>query len=262
MDRLVVKYSNTHLLNQATSARILIELGDILARQDRANIALTGGRDAADIYSLMGFSTLARTVDWSRVHLWWSDERFVGPDDPERNAEQARNAWFGHLIDEGLMPRTNVHEMPVDSRSQDEIIRADDAENESILAKAAQTYQDEIIGELGPDGHMDLAIFGVGPDGHYASLFPDQDAVLIDRNDQLVTGVNHSPKLPPMRLTLTTPFIRRTPKVWVFTSSKEKAWAVSQALKDWDNPHIPSSYARGCRETLWLLDADAAADLT
>ena len=91
-DRRTVTYATTKLLNQATAARILLELGDLLARQDRADLALTGGRDAADVYALMGADPLSQSVDWSRVHLWWSDERFVGLEDPDRNDEQARRA--------------------------------------------------------------------------------------------------------------------------------------------------------------------------
>ena len=111
-DRRTVTYATTKLLNQATAARILLELGDLLACQDRADLALTGGRDAADVYALMGADPLSQSVDWSRVHLWWSDERFVGLEDPDRNDEQARRAWFGGLIDQGLLPQANVHSMP------------------------------------------------------------------------------------------------------------------------------------------------------
>lgn len=259
--RQVVVYADTPLLNQATAERILLELGDILARQDRADIALTGGRDAVDIYTLMGSSPLARSVDWERVHLWWSDERFVAADDPERNAKQARDAWFARLIEEGRMPKDHVHEMPVDTRTSEQVEQANDADNDQALAEAAQTYQEEILKELGPDGRMDLAVFGVGPDGHYASLFPDHPEVLITDENRLVAGVNHSPKLPPLRVTMTNPLIRRTPKVWLFTSTREKAWAVDQALGCVGNPHIPSSYAQGTEQTLWLLDNDAADKL-
>lgn len=260
-ERTIIRYASTSLLNKATAARMLIELGDILARQERADLALTGGTDAAEIYALMGTSDLAASIDWKRVHLWWSDERFVSPEDPERNAKQARDAWFGRLIDKGDLPADHVHEMPADIRTPDQIARASEADDTEALAQAARTYQDEIIRGIGPHGHMDLAVFGVGPDGHYASLFPDRPEVLISDETTLVAGVSHSPKLPPLRVTMTTPFIRRTPKVWLFTSTQEKAQAVKEALRDEDNPHVPSSFARGTEQTLWLLDEDAASQL-
>lgn len=260
-DRHVVTYATTKLLNRATAARILLELGDLLARQDRADLALTGGRDAADVYALMGADPLSQSVDWSRVHLWWSDERFVGLEDPDRNDEQARQAWYGSLIDQGLLPQANVHSMPVDTRSPAQVEAADQEENERALTQAAAAYQQEIIDQLGPEGRMDLAVFGVGPDGHYASLFPDRSEIRLQDDDLLVTGVSNSPKLPPLRVTMTTPFIRRTPKIWLFTSTAEKASAVAAALGTTDDPHVPSSYARGTLETLWLLDADAASKL-
>ncbi|WP_339350505.1 6-phosphogluconolactonase [Bifidobacterium indicum] len=257
-ERTIIRYATTSLLNKTTAARILIELGDILARQERADLALTGGMDAADIYTLMGTSDLAADLDWKRVHLWWSDERFVSPDDPERNAKQARDAWFGRLVDDGELPADHVHEMPADIRTPEQIATANEADDAQALAQAARTYQDEIIRGIGPNGHMDLAVFGVGPDGHYASLFPDRPEVLINDETKLVAGIDHSPKLPPLRVTMTTPFIRRTPKVWLFTSTREKAEAVKEALGGVDNPHVPSSFARGTEQTLWLLDEDAA----
>lgn len=259
--RLVTTYATTELLNQATAARILIELGDVLACRPRADLALTGGRDACDLYADVAAHPLAGSVDWSRVHLWWSDERFVEPSDPERNAKQARDIWFGQLISDGLMPESNIHEMPVDSRTNEEAEAADDDENDARLAEAARAYDRELVGELGQDPRFDLAIFGVGPDGHFASLFPDRQEVLIDDPANRVVGVSHSPKMPPLRVSLTVPVIRRSRKVWMFTSTPSKAHAVAQALSRTDDPHVPSSFARGTQETRWLLDAQAAAEL-
>ncbi|BDR52345.1 6-phosphogluconolactonase [Bombiscardovia nodaiensis] len=257
--RQVITYPSADLLSQATAARILLELGDRLAQQPRVDIALTGGRDANDIYECVKNSPLAQSVDWKRVHLWWSDERFVSFEDSDRNAGQARRAWFGGLIDQGLLPESNVHEMPVDPRTPEQVAGASDQDNEKALTAAAQEYEHELIHELGEHPSFDAAVFGVGPDGHFASLFPDHGEAEIDNPDISVVGVNHSPKPPAMRLSLTVPCIRNAHKVWLFASTPEKANAVHRALAGRNNPHVPSSFAEGREETLWLIDRDAAA---
>ncbi|OZG50385.1 6-phosphogluconolactonase [Bombiscardovia coagulans] len=259
MNRHVITYPTAAMLSEATADRILLELGDCLAVQDRVNVALTGGTDANDIYSMMQASILSKSVDWERVHLWWSDERFVPPEDEDRNAGQARDAWFGSLIQQGLLPKSNVHEMPVDLREPQQIQEASDADNDRALLLAAQAYNKELVNELGEEPSFDLAIFGVGPDGHFASLFPDHGEAELDDPQINVVGVSHSPKLPPLRMSLTVPCIRRTRKVWIFTSTTQKANAVRAALSVHDDPHVPSSYGQGREETLWLLDRDAAS---
>ncbi|RBP99489.1 6-phosphogluconolactonase [Bifidobacterium xylocopae] len=261
-ERQVITYPDEKALCEATAARILLELGDRLAGGPRVDVALTGGRDANEVYAAMAASDLARGIDWKRVHLWWSDERFVSFEDADRNAGQSREAWFGDLIERKLLPESNIHEMPVDPRTPEQVAGADNRANEDALTRAAAEYAHELAHELGERPAFDLAVFGVGPDGHFASLFPDHGEAELDDEDLNVVGVNHSPKPPAMRLSLTVPCIRRSRKVWFLASTPQKAQAVRNALSGRNNPHVPSSYGEGRQETLWLLDRQAAALLS
>lgn len=256
--RQVIVYSSAELLSKATAERILLCIGDYLNHQQLVNVALTGGRDANDIYDFIRMSELSETVDWKRVHIWWSDERFVPVEDQERNEGQAREAWLNSLTEQNLLPESNIHTMPADSRSSQQIASASDADNDAALQKAAQAYNDEIVHFLGNTPSFDLSIFGVGPDGHFASLFPDRSEVTLTDSQTNVVGVSNSPKLPPLRLSLTIPCIRRSRKVWFFASTSEKTQAVKAALSVHDSPHVPSSFGNGLEETLWLVDNDAA----
>ncbi|NMN00618.1 6-phosphogluconolactonase [Bifidobacterium sp. DSM 109958] len=260
--RTVVVYPDRATLHRAVASRLLLALSDRLAVADRADVALTGGRDGNAILAALPAHPLNAIVDWSRVHLWWGDERFVPADDPDRNAVQAREAWFGALVDAGVIPASHVHEMPADVRSAAEITAATDEENDAVLARAATDYQAEIGRELRPDGAFDVAMFGIGPDGHFASLFPDHPEVLADDPAVRAIGVNHSPKLPPLRVSLTVPFIHACREVWMLASTPGKADAVAAALAQPDNPHVPSSFAAGADRSLWLLDRDAFANAT
>lgn len=86
--------------------------------------------------------------------------------------KQAREAWFGKLIEDGLMPAGNIHEMPADGRDADEIASASSEQTDAVLAAAAAEYQRELVEQLGSEPALDIAMFGVGPDAHFASCSP------------------------------------------------------------------------------------------
>jgi len=178
-ERKTIVYPNPEVLAQAVAARTLLTIIDLLAEPDRqrVDIAVTGGTDGIYVLKVMGESPLADAVDWRRVHVWWGDERFVAADDDDRNAKQAREAWFGKLIEDGLMPAGNIHEMPADGRDADEIASASPEQTDAVLAAAAAEYQRELVEQLGSEPALDIAMFGVGPDAHFASLFPDHGEV-------------------------------------------------------------------------------------
>ena len=244
-ERKTVVYPNPEVLAQAVAARTLLTIADLLAEpnRQRVDIAVTGGTDGIYVLKVMGESPLAEAVD--------SDDR---------NAKQAREAWFGKLIEDGRMPAENIHEMPADGRSDDEITTATLEQTDAVLAAAAAEYQRELIEQLGDKPSLDIAMFGVGPDAHFASLFPDHGEAEINDPHVLVVGVRDSPKPPPLRVTLTVPMIAHSKHTWVFTSEERKADAVRAAFARRNNPHAPSSYADG-EELLWLIDEDAASKL-
>ena len=137
-ERKTIVYPNPEVLAQAVAARTLLTIIDLLSEPDRqrVDIAVTGGTDGIYVLKVMGESPLADAVDWRRVHVWWGDERFVAADDDDRNAKQAREAWFGKLIEDGLMPAGNIHEMPADGRDADEIASASPEQTDAVLAEA------------------------------------------------------------------------------------------------------------------------------
>ena len=104
----LIIHRDARLLAQAMAARLVTKLVDVLAAKDEAHLVLTGG--SVGIGSLAAVAELpARVaVDWKRVHLWWSDERFLPEGDPERNVTQARGA----LLDKLDLDPAFVHEMP------------------------------------------------------------------------------------------------------------------------------------------------------
>jgi 6-phosphogluconolactonase len=92
-----------------------------------------------------------------------------------------------------------------------------------------------------------------------ASLFPGHP-------DQLNSGVSaaavrNSPKPPPTRITMTFETLNRAERVWFLVAGADKAHAVAASVAG-AGPQVSSAaQVRGIRETLWLIDADAASEL-
>lgn len=258
--RKLIVYPTQRLVATAVAERLLLHMNDLLcAGKDRVNIAVTGGTDGNAILRALGTSELVRVVDWSKVHVWWGDERFVPRENEDRNALQARDAVFDALVQQGLMSEAQIHEMPADPRTPQEIEEANDGDNIRLLADAAAMYQEELESEIGPEAAMDVAMFGLGPDGHFASLFPDRREVLIDDPEVLVTGVADSPKMPPLRLSFTVPMIARSAQTWICATREQKAQAVAHTFEQVDDVSYPASFARSTEQTLWLADPAAAS---
>ena len=277
--RKLIVYPNKDLMIQAGAQRFVLTLLDLLAERlpddthrTRVDVALSGG-SAAQPLGLVLNDPLADAIDWSRVHFWWSDERFVPAYDTDRNALEARRLLLDQLVADGKLPESNIHEMAADTRSADDIAdvmdqadsddasvrAAADAANDALLDVVASDYERELVNELGPEPVIDLMILGMGPDGHYASLFPGHDEVKV--TDRLTVGVNHSPKMPPLRVSLTAPLIARSRHTWFFAAGAGKAESLAHVFEQPNNPDYPSSYANGVDEFIWFSTEETVTEL-
>lgn len=147
-------------------------------------------------------------VDWSRISLFWADERAVPPEDPESNYGVAKRM----LLDPLGAKAPRAFRMPADLPQ---------------LATAAMEYDTTLSTEL-ESGGLDLALLGVGEDGHICSLFPGHRALMAD--DLRVVAVEDAPKPPPRRLTLSLPFVLRTTKIWLIAVGPRKLPVLHAAL--------------------------------
>ncbi|MFC3449160.1 6-phosphogluconolactonase [Amycolatopsis speibonae] len=238
----VVVYENPDLLAAATAARLVTRIVDVQAAKGSASVVLTGGGTGIAILRELRDSSARDAVDWSRVDVYWGDERFVPADSDERNEKQAREALLDHVP---LDPK-RVHAMaPSDGEFGDDV----DA--------AAAAYAELLTPEVPA---FDVMLLGLGGEGHTASIFPESPAVY--EQDRPVVAVRDCPKPPPTRISLTLPAIRRAQDIWLVTGGDAKADAVAQALAGAGEVQIPVAGARGSRRTLWLLDRGSASKLT
>jgi 6-phosphogluconolactonase len=194
------------------------------------HIALSGGSTPIPAYE----RAASIEPNWSRVELWFCDERAVAPDDERSNYFLVERS----LIERLTTPPHFVHRVQAE-------LGAD---------LAARGYDSEVR-----HAFFDLALNGIGPDGHTASLFPGSPA-LVEKERCAVAA---APGLEPLveRVTLTPPVFARTTLLVYLAIGVDKADAVRRAFGEPPGTATPASLVRGKR-TVALLDHAAASGLS
>lgn len=242
MKRTVIVHPDPQSLAAATASRLVTALLDAQSTHAPVHVVLTGGSIGIETLRHLASSPALPAVDWTNVHLWWGDERFLPAGHPDRNETQARAALIDHID----IPAANVHAMA----GTDLTITSPEA--------AAAAYGEELArfrgnGAAVPD--FDVLLLGMGPDGHIASLFPGHAAL---RAGGLAVAIHNAPKPPPTRISLTFASIYSAKQVWIVCAGEEKAQATSYALCGADVDTSPAGAVHGSQQTLWLIDAAAA----
>lgn len=204
-----------------------------------ARLVLTGGGAGIGLLErIRELEDADSRIDWSRVHVFFGDDRNVPVDHEDSNEGQARDALLNHVD----IPEANIHGIGLDGGEMEE---------------AARAYE-QLIEELAPKG-FDIHLLGMGHEGHINTLFPHTDAVR--ETQRLVIAVADSPKPPAERVTLTLPAVRRAEQVWLLVSGKDKAQAAKAIVDRANFEEWPAAGAEGTADTLLYLTDDAATAL-
>lgn len=244
-EKRVVISDDAQSLSSAVADRLIVRLIRRSQFGKVSHIALTGGVIGTHVLRAAGSHPDRGQVNWSNVHLWWGDERFLAGDDEDRNDLAARRALIDHID----IPAANVHTMATRDEGLD-------------LDAAAAAYAAELA-RFGTDERpwpaFYLCFLGVGPDGHIASLFPDRGEIQV--TDRAVVAVRDAPKPPAERLTLTRPVINSARCVWLVVSGIDKAAALGLALAGASYETVPAAGAKGRKRTMFFVDQEAAANV-
>ncbi|HLS03944.1 MAG TPA: 6-phosphogluconolactonase [Actinomycetales bacterium] len=249
MSRRVVVHPNQDILAAATAARVVTKLIDLQSEAVPVHWVLTGGTVGIGTLAEMAKLPAVAAVDWSGVHIWWGDERFVPAGDGERNEVQAREALLDFLITEHGLPQAHIHPMAAPGSPGVETAE------EAAAAYCAELAEFAQAGALVPE--FDLLMLGMGPDIHVASLFPGHAGLNVV--GVAATGVHDSPKPPPTRVSLTFEAINTAQRIWIVAGGAEKADAVQAVLEGKPVAEAPAAGVAGTKETLLLLDAASAS---
>jgi 6-phosphogluconolactonase len=241
IDRYVAVLPDLATLSQEAAGRIAEQAREAVASRGRFTVALSGGSTPEGTYRLLAQEPYRSQVPWDGVHLFWSDERCVPPDDAGSNYGLAHQAF----IEKVPLPPENVHRIRGELPPQ---------------AAAVATRRDMEDFFCGPVPRFDLVLLGLGNDGHTASLFPGSDALEPTHNMAVAVEAQYEGR-PAQRVTLTLPAINAARQVLFLVSGEDKAEVVARVLYGGEGS-LPAEKVRPTAgELVWLLDEAAASQL-
>jgi 6-phosphogluconolactonase len=241
-------------VGETAAERVTSVIEQSVADRGSAVVCLTGGRTPRRLYELLadGGRPWRQRVDWTRVHLFWGDERRVPPDHPDSNFGMARRALLDHVP----IPDTQVHRMRgeiPDARHAADEYEATLREGFLLAGRSDQTF--------------DLMLLGLGEDGHIASIFPGSPLLHGDvgagfsrlRGDRRVTAI-FAAHVHAWRITLTPRALLDARTMLMMVSGSSKAVAVGAALElPEDIPRWPVQLLRVAGDRVeWIVDRPAA----
>lgn len=210
----------------------------------RFTVCLSGGSTPRGTYALLAAEPLRSQVPWSKVEIFWGDERVVPLDQPDNHHQMASDI----LLSMVPIPAHNIHRAWVEVGKS-----AQAAEQyESMLRSFFDLADDEIP-------RFDLILLGLGADGHMASLFPGTAAL---GETKCLVAANYVTKLGADRLTLTLPVLNNARQIIFLVSGVKKADALQGVLEDDCRTDLPARLL--CPrdgKVLWMVDKDAASKL-
>jgi 6-phosphogluconolactonase len=236
---MVLFYEYEQLIERIAGAFIQV-VQEALSKQAFCSLALSGGSTPRALYKYLAQPSYRKAVNWSQVHFFWGDERYVPHDHPAGNYKMAYEAWLKYLA----IPSSNIHPMPTDFSKPDD---------------AAHAYEEEIrryvtIAERTAFPSFGLILLGIGEDGHTASLFPGGTA--IEETKRWCVPAS-APVEPKQRLTLTLPVLNSAHNVWFLVTGVSKAPVLKRVLDSLPHePLLPAARVKPAEgELVWWVDS-------
>ncbi len=205
-------------------------------------IALSGGSTPKAIFKIIA-EQYNNKIDWSKILIFWSDERCVPPTHEESNYGMAREYLFQHLF----LPELNILRIKGEDNPEEEAARY------SALTDRMLRHKNEIP-------QFDLILLGLGEDGHTASIFPSN--IKLFDSEKLFVPSEH-PETKQIRITATGKLINNASEVFFIVTGSPKSAKVAQILnkkEGWKD--LPASQVNLSEGTLyWLMDEAASTGL-
>jgi len=213
------------------------------------SVVLSGGRTPKALFAHLSGREFSGKIPWDLLHIFWTDERWVGVTDPESNFNMART----HLLSKVPLPDSHIHPIRTTfTRTKD---GADFYEKEIRTFFISQgRHRDDRFPQF------DIMLLGMGTDGHTASLFQGDCAV--DERKRWVLPV----KAPggyrvTDRITMTMPVINNATHALFLLSGREKTELLETILrrKKAQTTPCPASLVHPRKELVWFV-AESSSD--
>lgn len=240
MERQLQHFPDQERLSRAAAREVAAAIGRAVERQGWCSLVLSGGSSPQRLYELLAGPPLSAQIAWDRVHVFWSDERCVGPEDRRSNYFLARTSLLEHVH----IPSAHIHRMrgEIDPRQA-----------------ALESEQDirSFFAQRSPGQGMpafDLVLLGMGVDGHSASLFPGDDAALRER-EKFVIAVRAPEGMPvAQRLSMSTALLCAARDIFFIVCGSNKQAVLDAVLAGGPAAqHYPAARISARGRSLWFV---------
>jgi len=228
-------YKDAEATTIALADWITLLIKKTLEVKDRFTIALSGGETPKKLYQTLASDSFSEKITWSRVHIFWGDERIVPFEDDKNNAKMA----YDNLLCKVDIPSGQIHKMLTDIKPE---------ESAKQYEKILHQYFDE------EQTTFDLVLLGMGEDGHTLSLFPGSE-ILHDDNSW-VKAVHSKEK--GERITLMPSIVNRSSAVAFLVTGEKKAKVLQHVLEGADNNYPVQLIQPLNNELHWFIDESIA----
>ena len=235
-------FKNVEKLSRGAAHLFVEQSAQSIAERGRFLVALNGGSTPTRLFQLLA-ANFQEQVEWSKVHIFWGDERCVPPDDPGSSYGQARDVLLNHVP----IPETNIH------RVKGELGPVEASNDYALILK-------EFASSPLDWPRFDLVYLGMGEDGHTASLFPGSP---LDVSEPTLPVTAHYQDRPANRVSLTPVVFNSAQMVAFMAAGEKKAQTLAEVLSGRYNPELYPAQRIDPKEgqLIWLVDEAAASRL-
>ncbi|KAJ6677408.1 6-PHOSPHOGLUCONOLACTONASE [Salix viminalis] len=249
-DKKVVKVYATEEDVAVSLAKYVADLSAKFAKERGSFTVVLSGGYLIDTIRKLTLPPYVDSVEWSKWHVFWVDERVVPKNHVDSNYKLAFDGFLSKVpIPSGQVSAIN-DALSAEGAAEDYQTGLKHLVDTGVLAKSSVTGFPK----------FDLMLLGMGPDGHVASLFPGHP--LLEEKEKWVTHIMDSPKPPPQRITFTFPVINSSAYIAMVVCGPGEVDAVYKALGKTENPVLlPVQRVTPEEELKWFLDEVAASKL-
>jgi len=245
-------FENINELSKRVADWMIEHINNTLQQQDRFTLVLSGGSTPKKLHELLSSDDYKNEIDWSKLHIFWGDERFVPFNDDRSNSKMC----FDTLLNNVPVPKEQIHKIQTENITPEDSAKAYEEVLKKYFPEAASPQLQTTNYKLQT---FDLVLLGMGDDGHTLSLFPGKTEVIHETKKLCTSLWLESQNM--YRVTLTHPIVNYSAAVAFLVTGSGKAKALHEVLKGNYNPDVyPSQIVKPTNGELhWFVDEAAAS---